>query len=233
MLKVRKSGDRGMADHGWLQSAHSFSFGDYDDPQYRGFGNLRVINEDHVAAGAGFAPHGHRNMEIVTYMLSGTLAHKDSMGNVEEIAPGEVQRMSAGTGVRHSEFNPSAVHQSHLLQIWLLPKTQEIEPSYEQQAFSDDSKRGNFQLIVSGHGEAGAVAMHADARIFAGLLDGADSVHRALDAARLAYLHVVQGEVEVNGVLVGAGDAVMLRDEPSLQLGRARGAHVLLFDLAP
>lgn len=240
MINIRRSDQRGYADHGWLQSHHSFSFADYYDPRHMGVGNLRVINDDIIAAGRGFGTHGHRDMEIVTYVLEGELAHKDSLGNGEAgsgtsgiVRPGDVQRMSAGTGVQHSEFNHSADRATHLLQIWILPRSTGIPPGYEQQHFSEAQRRGRLCTIVSGHGAAGAVGMHADATIEAGLFDGDESAVKALDPARLTYVHLARGELAVNGQALSAGDAMLLADEPQLSLGGGRGAEVLVFDLAP
>ena len=232
MLQIRRSQERGYADHGWLRSFHSFSFAGYFDPAHMGFGNLRVINEDRVAAGAGFGTHGHRDMEIISYVLSGELAHKDSMGNVETIPPGDVQRMSAGRGVTHSEFNHKADQTTHFLQIWIEPNVKGIEPGYEQKAFSEADKRGKLRLIVSPEGADGSVSVHADARLFAGLFDGAERAELALDPARKTYVHVVRGELDVNGQKLAAGDAAKLEGESQLVLSAANDAEVLVFDLA-
>ena len=232
MLTIRKSQERGYADHGWLRSFHSFSFAGYFDPAHMGFGNLRVINEDRVAAGAGFGTHGHRDMEIISYVLSGELAHKDSMGNVETIPPGDVQRMSAGRGVTHSEFNHKADQTTHFLQIWIEPNVKGIEPGYEQKAFSEADKRGKLRLIVSPEGADGSVSVHADARLFAGLFDGDERAELALDPARKTYVHVVRGELDVNGQKLAAGDAAKLEGESQLVLSAANDAEVLVFDLA-
>ena len=232
MLTIRKSQERGYADHGWLRSFHSFSFAGYFDPAQMGFGNLRVINEDRVAAGAGFGTHGHRDMEIISYVLSGELAHKDSMGNVESIPPGDVQRMSAGRGVMHSEFNHKADQTTHFLQIWIEPNVKGIEPGYEQKAFSEADKRGRLRLIVSPDGSEGSVSVHADARLYAGLFDGSEKAELALDAQRKTYVHLVRGELEVNGQKLTAGDAAKLEGETRLSLSAANDAEVLVFDLA-
>ena len=232
MLKVRRSAERGYADHGWLKSFHSFSFADYHDPQYMGWGNLRVINEDRIAPGAGFGTHGHRDMEIISYVLSGSLAHKDTLGNVKAIPPGDVQRMSAGTGVRHSEFNHAPGESTHFLQIWIEPDAIGVAPGYEQKTFPAAAKRGHLQLVASSDGREGSVRMHADAAIHVGLLDGRDAVALPLDPARKAYVHVVRGQLEANGEVLGAGDALMLAHESSLKLERAQDAEVLVFDLA-
>ena len=232
MMLVRRSEARGHADHGWLRSHHSFSFADYFDPQWMGWGNLRVINEDRIAPGTGFGTHGHRDMEIVSYVLQGNLAHKDSMGNVEGIPPGEVQRMSAGTGVMHSEFNHAPDSETHFLQIWIEPNVRGIPPSYEQKAFADAEKRGVLRRVASNDTAEGAVKLHADATIYAGLFDGAESARLALDPTRKAYVHLVRGELSVNGQALKTGDAVALRDEAALVLDQARDAEVLVFDLA-
>lgn len=232
MMLVRRSEARGHADHGWLRSHHSFSFADYFDPQWMGWGNLRVINEDRIAPGTGFGTHGHRDMEIVSYVLKGNLAHKDSMGNVEGIPPGEVQRMSAGTGVMHSEFNHAPDSETHFLQIWIEPNVRGIPPSYEQKAFADAEKRGVLRRVASNDTAEGAVKLHADATIYAGLFDGAESARLALDPTRKAYVHLVRGELTVNGQALKTGDAVALRDEAVLVLDQARDAEVLVFDLA-
>jgi len=232
MLKVRKSQERGYADHGWLRSFHSFSFAGYYDPAYMGWGNLRVINEDRVAAGAGFGTHGHRDMEIISYVLSGELAHKDSMGNVESIPPGDVQRMSAGRGVMHSEFNHKPDQTTHFLQIWIEPNVRGIAPGYEQKAFADAEKRGRLRLVASPDGAEGSVLVHADARLYAGLLDGEEKADLALDPERKSYVHLVKGELEVNGTKLATGDAALIERESQLTLGAGKNAEVLVFDLA-
>ena len=197
MIKIRKSGERGLADHGWLQSRHSFSFADYYDPAHMGWGNLRVINEDRIAPGAGFGTHGHRDMEIISYVLEGELAHQDSMGNVVAIPPGDVQRMSAGTGVQHSEFNHAQGQTTHFLQIWIEPNVTGIPASYEQKTFADAEKRGKLRLVVSPDGADGSLSMTADARMYAGLLDGSETAEVAIAAGRKSYVYVVKGEVSV------------------------------------
>ena len=232
MLTIRKSQDRGYADHGWLKSFHSFSFAGYHDPAHMGFGNLRVINEDRVAAGAGFGTHGHKDMEIISYVMSGELAHKDSMGNVETIPPGEVQRMSAGRGVMHSEFNHRQDEATHFLQIWLLPDVRGIEPGYEQKRFADAEKRGNLRLVASPDGVDGSVTVHADARLYAGLFDGAETASLALDPKRKSYVHLVRGRLDVNGTTLSTGDAAMIEGETQLALSAGNDAEVLVFDLA-
>jgi redox-sensitive bicupin YhaK (pirin superfamily) len=232
MLDLRRSQDRGHANHGWLDSFHSFSFADYYDPAHMGFGALRVINEDRVKPGMGFGTHGHRDMEIVSYVLSGALEHKDSLGNGSVIRPGNVQRMSAGTGVRHSEFNPSADDPAHFLQIWILPDVTGIAPGYEEKTFTEADKRGRLRLIASPDGREGSVTIHQDARILAGLFDGAESATHALSAGRRAYVHVARGEATVNGQSLGAGDALKLAGEAAVRIESGRGAEVLVFDLA-
>ena len=233
MMTLRRSGERGYADHGWLKSFHSFSFAGYHDPAHMGFGNLRVINEDRIAAGRGFGTHSHRNMEIISYVLSGELAHKDSLGNVKGIPPGDVQRMSAGTGVQHSEFNHAEGQTTHFLQIWIEPNVTGMAPSYEQKSFADAEKRGALRLLASSDGAQGSVLMHADARLYAGLLDGDESVTLALDPARKTYVHLVRGQLEVNGQTLHTGDALGLQSESQLKLSHGQGAEVLVFDLAP
>jgi quercetin 2,3-dioxygenase len=233
MLTIRKSEDRGHADHGWLQSHHSFSFADYYDPAYMGWGNLRVINDDLIAPGGGFGMHGHRDMEIVTYVTTGALAHKDSMGNGTAIPPGDVQRMSAGSGVRHSEFNDAPDQATHLFQIWIEPREKGITPGYEQKSFADAEKRGRLRLIASPDGAAGSVTIHADASLYAGLFDGGEAATLPLDPARKAYVHVARGTLAVNGRNLRKGDAALLANENNLTLSDGHDAEVLVFDLAP
>ncbi|MDM0045842.1 pirin family protein [Variovorax dokdonensis] len=233
MLQIRRSQERGYADHGWLRSFHSFSFAGYYDPAHMGFGNLRVINEDRVAAGAGFGTHGHRDMEIISYVLSGELAHKDSMGNVESIPPGEVQRMSAGRGVTHSEFNHKSDQTTHFLQIWIEPNVKGIEPGYEQKAFAEAEKRGRLRLVASPDSADGSVRIHADARLYAGLFDGDEHASLPLDPARKTYVHLVRGELEVNGQKLTGGDAAKLEGVDALSLAHGKQAEVLVFDLQP
>ncbi len=232
MIEVRKSSDRGHANHGWLDSYHTFSFADYHDPQNMGFSDLRVINEDRIDAGSGFGTHSHRDMEILTYVLDGALAHKDSMGNGSVLKPGDVQRMSAGRGVTHSEFN-QADGQTHFLQIWIMPNVAGIEPSYQEKRFEPQEKRGRLRLIASPDGADGSVTIHQDARLYAGLFDGAEQLSLALPAGRPGWLHVARGEVVANGVALKAGDALKLVDEARLELSQGKQAEVLLFDLAP
>lgn len=232
MLTLRKSQDRGYADHGWLKSFHSFSFAGYYDPEHMGFGNLRVINEDRIAPGTGFGTHGHRDMEIISYVLSGELAHKDTLGNIKGIPPGDVQRMSAGRGVQHSEFNHAQDQTTHFLQIWIQPNVTGIDPGYEQKGFAAAEKRGKLRLVASPDGAEGSVTIHADAKMYAGLFDGAEAATIALDPKRQAYVHVVRGELTVNGEKLATGDAAKLRGEASLALAQGRDAEVLVFDLA-
>ena len=232
MLTLRRANDRGHADHGWLNSFHTFSFADFHDPKYMGFGNLRVINEDRIAPGTGFGTHGHRDMEIVSYVLEGALAHKDSMGQSTAIVPGEVQRMTAGTGVRHSEFNHAPDATTHFLQIWLLPSAADLAPGYEQKAFADADKRGKLKLVAAPDGRDGAITLHADAAIRAGLFDGDEAAELALNPARKTWVHVARGALEVNGQALVAGDAMGLGGESMLHLTKGQAAEVLVFDLA-
>lgn len=235
MLTLRPAQERGHADHGWLRTQHSFSFADYFDPAHMGWGPLRVINEDWIAPGRGFAPHGHRDMEIVTYVLSGTLAHTDSMGHAQAIAAGDVQRMTAGSGVRHSEANPSSQETVHLLQIWVQPTHSGLTPSYAQRHFDAAHKAGRLALLVAPSAQdqaADALVWSADARLYAGCFEGAQSARLDLAAQRLAYVHLAQGRLRVNGVHLGAGDGLMLADEPTLVLDGGTQAEVLVFDLA-
>jgi redox-sensitive bicupin YhaK (pirin superfamily) len=232
MLTLRRAEDRGFADHGWLKSHHSFSFAEYHDPAHMGFGNLRVINEDRIAPGTGFGTHGHRDMEIVSYVVDGALAHRDNMGNGTTIVPGEVQRMSAGRGVMHSEYNHASNAETHFLQIWILPSRRGIEPGYEQKAFDAAAKRGRLRLVASADGRDGSVTVHADAALYAGLFDGGESARLAIAADRLAYVHLVRGALRANGQSLRAGDALKLDGEPQLVLDQGRDAEVLVFDLA-
>ena len=233
MQILRKSNERGYADHCWLKSFHSFSFAGYHDPQFMGWGNLRVINEDWVAAGKGFGKHGHRNMEIITYVLEGVLAHEDSMGNVEGIPPGDVQRMSAGTGVTHSEFNHAPDATTHLLQIWIEPSAAEIAPSYEQKTIPTAEKEGQLRLIASPTGAHHSVMMTADAKLYAGLFSGAQTADLTLNPQRKAYVHLVRGTLMVNEQILQAGDALLIAEEDHLHLSKGQAAEVLVFDLAP
>jgi len=233
MLNLRRSSERGHANHGWLDSHHSFSFANYYDPEHMGWGNLRVINEDRIAPGTGFGAHGHRDMEIISYVLEGNLAHKDSMGNVKGIPPGDVQRMSAGTGVQHSEFNHAPQQTTHFLQIWIQPNVTGIPASYEQKTFGDADKRGKLRLVASPDGAEGSVTLHASARVYAGLFDGGESAELQLPSGRKGYVHLVRGELEVNGKPLKAGDAALLDNETTVQLRQGRQAEVLVFDLEP
>jgi len=231
MLTLRKSADRGYADHGWLKSFHSFSFAGYYDAKHMGWGNLRVVNEDRIAPGAGFGTHGHRDMEIISYVMAGELAHKDSMGNVKGIPPGDVQRMSAGTGVQHSEFNHAPDATTHFLQIWIEPNVTGIAPGYEQKTFAAAEKQGTLRLVASPDGAEGSVVMHADARMYSGLFDGEQMATQALASDRKGYVHLLRGELTVNGVLLSAGDAALLDGESRLTLTHGKEAEVLVFDL--
>ena len=231
MIELRKANERGHANHGWLDTWHSFSFADYHDPAHVSFGPLRVINEDRVQPGAGFPTHGHRDMEIVTYVLEGALAHQDSMGNGSTIVPGDVQRMSAGKGVLHSEYNHARDEVTHLLQIWIHPDVTGISPGYEQKRFPPEEKRGRLRLIASADGREGSVTIHQDAALYAALLDGEERLTHPLAPGRRAYVHVARGEVTANGRALGPGDALKAVDEPAVTLERGRDAEVLLFDL--
>lgn len=232
MITIRKSQDRGFADHGWLKSYHSFSFAGYYDPAHLGWGNLLVINEDRIDRGTGFGKHGHRDMEIISYVLSGELAHQDSMGNVKSIPPGDVQRMSAGSGVMHSEFNHAQDQVTHFLQIWIQPNVTGIAPSYEQKTIPAARKRGALCLVASPDGEADSVTINADARLYAGLFDGDEQTELTLDSARKGYVHLVSGSLAVNGRQIDAGDAVLLENENRIALTNGKHAEVLVFDLA-
>lgn len=231
MLEIRKSAERGYADHGWLKSYHSFSFADYYDRRHMGFGPLRVINEDRVAAGMGFGTHRHRDMEIISYVLEGELAHQDSMGNGSAIKPGDVQRMSAGTGVTHSEFNHAKDRTTHFLQIWIQPNVTGIAPSYEEKNFDAAEKRGALRLIVSPDGRDGSVSMHQDAFVYAGLFDGEERASIRLAPGHLGYVHVARGSLTANGASLGAGDALKCVDTEEIIIERGHGAEVLVFDL--
>ncbi|WP_420477149.1 pirin family protein [Noviherbaspirillum sp. ST9] len=230
MLNIRKSNDRGVADFGWLHSQHTFSFGHYHDPEHMGFGPLRVINEDRVEPGRGFDPHSHRNMEIISYVLDGALEHKDSMGNGSVLRYGDVQRMSAGTGVVHSEYNHSREAPVHFLQIWIMPNAGGA-PGYEEKHFDVESKKGRLRLIASEDGRNGSVSLRQDAAIYASILDGDDTVDYGLDEGRIAYVHVARGRVVVNGIALAAGDALKVTEEAGVTLSGAEAAEVLLFDL--
>ena len=232
MITVRRSNERGHFDHGWLNTYHTFSFDQYYDPRYMGFRNLRVINEDVVAPGRGFPKHGHRDMEIITYILEGALKHEDSMGNGSVIRPGDVQRMTAGTGVRHSEQNASDKERVHLLQIWILPNTVGLEPGYEQKAFSEDERRGQLRLIASEDSREGSVEVHQDVSLFASVLPAGQEVEHSMDQQRYAWIQVARGSVEVNGESAGQGDGVIAVGESSLRIRAQEDAEMLLFDLA-
>ena len=231
MITLRKSQERGYADHGWLKSYHSFSFAGYYDPRHMGWGNLRVINEDRIAPGTGFGTHGHRDMEIISYVLSGNLAHQDSMGNIKGIPPGDVQRMSAGTGVRHSEFNHAPDQTTHFLQIWIEPNVAGVEPGYEQKCFPDEEKRGRLRLVASPAGADGSVRINASAALYAGLFDGPESAELTLAKGRKGYVHLVRGALTVNGQLLQTGDAALLEHETLVRLEQGQDAEVLVFDL--
>jgi redox-sensitive bicupin YhaK (pirin superfamily) len=232
MITVRKAKDRGHADHGWLDTFHTFSFASYYDPKHMGFGDLRVINDDRVAPKRGFGAHSHEDMEIVTYVLEGALAHEDSMGNGSVIRPGDVQRMSAGTGVTHSEFNATDDAWVHLLQIWILPERDGLPPSYEQKSFPPEERRGRLRLIASRDGREGSVRVHQDADLYAALLGERDEVTHALAPGRRAWVQVARGSVRLDDVELEAGDGAAVTDTAALRLGQARDAEVLLFDLA-
>jgi redox-sensitive bicupin YhaK (pirin superfamily) len=231
MIERRAAAERGHATHGWLDSHHSFSFADYHDPKHMGYGPLRVINEDRVEPGAGFGMHGHRDMEILSYVLEGELAHRDNMGNGSTIRPGDVQRMSAGRGVMHSEMNPSRDARVHFLQIWIEPAARGIDPGYEQVRVPDEAKRGRLALVAGPAGSGAAVTIHQDASVYATMLDGAEAVEHPLAPGRRAYVHVARGEVRVNGVALGAGDAVKLAGETSVRMDDGAHAEALIFDL--
>ena len=231
MISIRRSNERGHFDHGWLNTYHTFSFDEYYDPRYMGFRTLRVINEDFVAAGRGFPKHGHRDMEIITYILEGALRHEDSMGNGSVIRPGDVQRMSAGTGVRHSEQNASLTERVHLLQIWILPHTVDLHPTYEQKAFSDDERRGRLRLIASDDGRNGSVTVHQDVSLFASILDSGQEVTRAMEPLRYAWIQVARGSINVNGESAKQGDGVVITGESQLTIRADEPAEILLFDL--
>jgi quercetin 2,3-dioxygenase len=231
MQQVRRSAERGFADHGWLKSFHTFSFADYFDPEHVDFGPLRVINEDRVQPGAGFGTHAHRDMEILTYVLAGALAHKDSMGNGSTIRPGDVQRMSAGRGVQHSEFNASNSEPVHFLQIWIMPQVRGIEPGYEERHFSEQQRRGRLCLIASPNRADGSVLIHQDARVYAGLFDGIETARLEIEPGRRLYVHVARGTIDVAGTTLSGGDALKLTDTRALLLQDARQAELLVFDL--
>ncbi len=231
MISLRPAGERGHANHGWLDSWHSFAFADYHDPEHVHWGPLRVINEDRVAAGQGFGTHSHRDMEIISYVLDGSLGHKDSMGNAANIVPGEVQRLSAGTGITHSEYNYSTSGTTHFLQIWILPRFTGVKPGYAQKTFTDAEKRGRLRLVVSEDGDGGSVSINQDARMYAGLFDADEAAQVELAPGRLGYVHLVKGEARVNGQPLKAGDALRYKDESVVRIEQGRGAEVLVFDL--
>ena len=233
MMQIRRSEDRGYADHGWLKSFHSFSFAGYHDPEWMGFANLRVINQDQVAPGGGFPMHGHRDMEIISYVTAGALAHKDSIGTGAVIVPGEVQRMSAGSGISHSEFNHAKDETTRFLQIWIEPNQRNIVPSYEQKAFDEAEKRGRLRLVASPDGAQGSVTIHADARMYAGLFNQEPDFLMDLPMGSKAYLHIVGGTIDANGYSLTAGDALIIDSHPSLKLSNGASAEVLLFSLFP
>ncbi|OZI41236.1 quercetin 2,3-dioxygenase [Bordetella genomosp. 5] len=231
MITLRPAADRGHANHGWLDSWHTFSFANYYDPEHMGFGPLRVINDDRIAAGRGFGTHGHRDMEIITYVLDGAVAHKDSMGTGSTVRPGDVQRMSAGRGVLHSEFNPQPDAGTHMLQIWIQPDVTGIEPEYDQKSYSAEDKRGKLVQVISPDGADGSMRIHQDARLYAGLFDGAETAELPLAAGRKAWVHLARGNVTVNGQVLQAGDAVALDGEASVRIEHGDAAEVLVFDL--
>ena len=233
MISFRPAAERGHANHGWLDSWHSFSFADYRDDKHVHWGPLRVINEDRVAAGQGFGTHSHRDMEIISYVLDGSLGHKDSMGNAENIVPGEVQRLSAGTGITHSEFNYSPDGTTHFLQIWIIPKVTGVKPGYAQKTFSDAEKRGRLRLVVSEDGAEGSVSINQDARMYAGLFEGDETAQLEIAPGRLGYVHLVKGSAVVNGQALEAGDALRYKDETRVRIEQGHGAEVLVFDLPP
>jgi quercetin 2,3-dioxygenase len=232
MISVRKANDRGLTSIDWLKSRHTFSFGDYYDAKEQGFSDLRVINEDWVAPAAGFPTHSHRDMEIITYVIEGAVQHRDSMGNGSVIRPGDVQRMSAGTGVTHSEYNPSKVEQLHLLQIWILPDRRGHQPGYEQKSIADEDKRGHLRMIASPDGRDGSVTIHQDARLYAGVIDAGKSMGFEVRPGRRSYVHVVKGAVDLNGIGLDSGDGARIADEHALEIAGREQSEVLLFDLA-
>ncbi|MDR7098508.1 redox-sensitive bicupin YhaK (pirin superfamily) [Lysobacter niabensis] len=231
MMQIRKSEERGRAEHDWLSSRHTFSFAEYRDPRHMGFGPLRVINEDKVQGGQGFGTHGHQDMEIISYVLDGALEHRDSMGNGSVLRYGDVQRMSAGTGVRHSEFNHSPTERVHFLQIWVMPDKGGLQPGYEEKHFDPSSKRGQLRLVVSPDGRDGSLRMNQDAFLFATLIDGDEHVEHTLAPNRQGYVHVARGTLKVNGVELRAGDALKIEQEQRITLDQGSDAEVLLFDL--
>jgi len=233
MLELRKSSDRGVARFNWLESRHTFSFGGYDDPKHQGFSDLLVINEDRVRPGTGFATHSHRDMEIFTVVLEGALEHKDSTGTGSVIRPGDMQLMSAGSGIRHSEFNPSDSETVHFLQMWIVPEVKGVRPHYQQKHFDDEQKRGRLHLVLSPGGAKGSMSLFQDARVYAGLFDGSEQATLELESRRYAYIHVARGSLQVNGLPLDEGDGVRVRDEQRLDFAAGRSAEVLVFDLRP
>ncbi len=231
MGQLRRSAERGHADHGWLKSQHSFSFADYHDPLHMGFGNLRVINEDRIAPGTGFGTHSHRDMEIISVVLEGALVHKDSMGNGTVILPGDVQRMSAGRGISHSEANHHPSQTTHFLQIWIEPSKRGIEPEYEQKSFTREAKDGRLALVASPDGASGSVTIHADAKMYLGIFGAGQSATLPRDTGRRCYVHVISGAVQVNGQPLSSGDALLISEEPHVHLSQGEDASVLLFDV--
>jgi redox-sensitive bicupin YhaK (pirin superfamily) len=231
MHTIRRSNERGYADHGWLKSFHTFSFADYNDPQHMHFGPLRVINEDRVAPGQGFGTHAHQDMEIISYVLDGELAHQDSIGNGSTIKPGDVQRMSAGRGVRHSEFDPSTSAGVHFLQIWIIPNVRGIAPSYEEKRFATEDKRGRLRLVASADARDGSVLIHQDASLYVGLFDDSEQAKLQVNSGRGIYVHIARGQLTVNQEVLAAGDALMITDGSELQLAAGKHAEVLVFDL--
>jgi quercetin 2,3-dioxygenase len=233
MIEIRMASERGVAEHGWLSSRHTFSFADYNDPEQMGFSDLRVINDDRVAPGRGFGTHAHRDMEILSYVLAGALEHSDTLGNGSVIRPGDVQMMSAGTGVSHSERNPSANEVVHFLQIWILPEAHSLSPQYQQSHVSDAEKRGRLRLIASRDGRHGSLTVHQDVDIYAGLFDNNEAVTFPLATERAVYVHVVRGNITINDVLLSEGDGIKVREENELRLESGHDAEVLLFNLRP
>lgn len=233
MIEVRRAAERGVAEHGWLSSRHTFSFGNYHDPEQVGFSDLLVINDDRVVGGRGFGRHSHRDMEIFSYVLEGALEHQDSMGTGAVIRPGDVQMMSAGTGIAHSEFNPSKTEEVHFLQIWIVPDRRGVTPRYQQVHFPDESKRGRLRLIISPQGQDGSLGVYQDVRVYAGLFDGAESQALEIPDGRHAYVHVARGTVYVNGLALRDGDGARVREEPKLILSDGEDAELLIFDLRP
>jgi quercetin 2,3-dioxygenase len=233
MIEVRRAAERGVAEHGWLSSRHTFSFGNYYDPQQLGFSDLLVINDDRVVGGRGFGQHPHRDMEIFSYVLDGALEHKDTMGTGAVIRPGDVQMMSAGTGIAHSEFNPSKTAVVHFLQIWIVPDRRGVAPRYQQVHFPQDSKRGRLRLIISPDGQDGSLGVYQDVRVYAGLFDGAESQTLEIPDGRHAYVHVARGNVLVNDLVLQDGDGARVRKEPRLIVSNGDDAELLIFDLRP